>query len=244
MLTIKKITGEKGEIIKNLDEWEEKGHPQKEEHWADDHSAKEFARFILGIKNGKCEKIKNESAFEEAIGECTNCTEFDFYAEYQTELIVGKYDYGKRGPRHHDGLMIGDDIVIGIEAKATESLDSYLGDKPIYDEIPSHIKRYHNMTKMITGRDALECENLRYQLLSGAAGTIIEASKQKKEKALFLIITLKTPLVKDPMIARNERDINKFLGLLKKNDDGSYSTGLSEALGIKFYIKHLIVEYK
>ena len=243
MLTIKTIKGQKGEI-NNIDEWECKAKPQKTEHWQDKHSAKEFARFILGIKNGKSEQIKNANAFEEIIGECTKCTDFDFYAEYQTELVMGKYNYGKRGPRHHDGLMVGDDIIIGIEAKATESLDSFLGDKPIYDDIPSHIKRYHNMTKMIVGKDPLECEYIRYQLISGTAGTIIEAAKRGFKKALFLVITLKTPKVTNQMIARNEKDINEFLKLLKKNDDDSYTTSLSEELGVKLYIKHLIVECK
>lgn len=241
MININKIEGN-GKIITNIVEWKDHAHPKDLKQWKEGHSAKEFAEFILSVKNNKFTFIDNPEVFEKAIKECTGYNEFNFYAEHKTELVTTNFDFYNRNGRQHDGLMVGNDIVIGIEAKATESLDSYLGDKPIYDNLPSHKKRYHDMTKAITGKTAIECEKIRYQLLSGTAGTIIEAHNRGVKKALFLLITLKTHKVNSSMIERNERDIDDFLKLLKNDNDGSFHTQLSDDLGIKLYIKHIVIE--
>ena len=241
MISIRKIESN-GKKINDINDWKVNAHPKKSMQWVPNHSAMEFAFFILNVEKNELQSIKNPDVFEKAIKEFTNCDDFDFYAEYETKLVTDDYDFYIKNGRQHDGLMVGNDIVIGIEAKATESLDTYLGDKPIYDCLPSHIKRYHDMTKAITGRSALDCEKIRYQLLSGTAGTIIEAHNRNMKKALFLLITLKTCLVKDQMIDRNERDIRDFLSLLKKDKDGSYQTPLSDELGIKLYVKHIVID--
>ena len=243
MLNIRKIESN-GNLINNEKDWLRYAPPKEKDQWKKGHSAQEFSSFILEIKNNSFVFAVNPEAFENAIKECTNCNEFDVYPEYKTELETDGFDFYNKNGRQHDGLMVGSDIVIGIEAKATEPLDSYLGDKPIYDEKPSHKKRYHDMTRAITGKTAFECEKLRYQLLSGTAGTVIEAHKRGAKKALFLLITLKTDLVKNQMIERNERDIKDFIKFLKKEEDGSYHTQLSDSLGVKLFIKHIVVEMK
>lgn len=212
--------------IRDLDEWIKFASPKgKGKQWVDKRSAKEFARYMLS--NNKNLPIEVDGALKDL----TDCSEFVLYPECLTSFY--KYGMGQRGPRNHDGLLIGDDIVVGIEAKSDERFDAkYLSQ---YD---SSKQRYSQISKHIFGDGPENHTNIRYQLVSASMGTMIEALERKCEKAVLLIISFISKEKTNPKnIRKSKEDLLHFINSLKKGEQGDFITPFSEKNKIKFFIK-------
>ncbi len=224
-----KIKKENYEIC-NLQDWEDYAGPVDKNQWRDKRSAKEFAKFILS-GNGYI-PIK----LFETIRDYTKSNNYILYPEFLTGFK--KYGMGGRGPRHHDGLLIGSDIVIGIEAKADEELD-----KHYLSEYDSKKNRYKVISKLIFGDKPENHPNIRYQLVSSAMGTLIEAVDRNKETAVLLIISfISKEATKPENVKRNKEDIKAFKNSLCKVAEDQYEVPFSKEHNIKFYIRTLDID--
>lgn len=142
-----------------------------------------------------------------------------------------KFDaYG--GPRHHDLLLrarhTGDGriAVIGIESKVNEDFGATLdgeckaaaarGKRGDYkSNFPA---RLHDLSEALLNRDLPPEQpydpadkDLRYQLLSALAGTLVEAKIAKAEIAMVLVHEFQTPLSKQGVEKRSSRRIQELL---------------------------------
>ena len=117
-------------------------------------------------------------------------------------------------------------MLISIEAKADEELD-----KPAENKLERFLKsprtmfpdRLEWLTTLLLGLRSFPEGNLNlyqparwlpYQLLSGVAGTLLEAEDGQASTASFLIHEFKTRLTKDLNHMRNSETLSRFLNLL------------------------------
>ena len=208
--------------ICDLQDWEDYAGPVDKKQWKDKRSAKEFARFILS-GNGYI-PIKLLCA----ICDYTKAYNYVLYPEFLTGFK--KYGMGSRGPRHHDGLLVGSDIVVGIEAKADEALD-----KKYLSEYDSNKIRYKVISELIFGDEPENHTNIRYQLVSSAMGTLIEAAERKKDTAVLLIVSfISEEATTTEKLERNKKDIQAFKDALTKVAEDQYEVPFSKEHNIKF----------
>ena len=96
---------------------------------------------------------------------------------------------GSSGPRHHDLLMVGEETVIGIEAKVSESFDKRIKEKR--EKAGQNMNtRLDSCLHFMYGENLPDnAENLYYQLFSATIGTILEAQRKGKKRAIALFLT-------------------------------------------------------
>ena len=190
-------------IITTVEEWYQFAPPKvKGKHWKDGRSAKTLAQFMTD-KNQvkKLEDILVELEYD--TNGVISCT-----PEANTVLPC------KGNGRNHDLLMIGEDFVVGIEAKVSEPFGEEISTELIEasDNKKGRIDKLANELfgcKINEVKDGLE---LRYQLLTGVYGTLLEAENNKKSKALFLVIVFTDGLTSEDenAVNRNNDDFKNF----------------------------------
>ena len=237
------IVNQEGEKILTNGGWLRLAPPTgKESQWVSLHSASELADYFLRYRpdlppelDRYLDSIRVKSKKLLAIAECKTPLNID---------SKGNPAFGEKGPRNHDLLLIGRDVVIGLEAKAAEPLDEVVtekGDKPKLSK--NQIKRYPGLCKQILDLDIEECSKIRYQLLSATAGTLIEAEKHNVDKAVLLIVLFESEISKNA-IKESVKDIKLFKKYLKnKNYDkktGAYRVKYKP--NIKFYVEYKIIK--
>lgn len=229
MNTIKIVKKEKE--ITTLKSWFELAPPEGgERQWKDKHSAKEFAKYMtINLPQVPMEV--------DSVISSIGVYDSSFIAEPECITDLESEGFGKRGPRHHDMLLIGEKLIIGIEAKATEELDDYVTEK--YKGTSNHDLRYKGLCKSILNRELSECSLVRYQLLSASAGTLIEAQKREIAKALCLVVLFSSDITSRDHIEATKKDVEYFKTLLTRNDNGSFKTPFAPE--IELYIEFLEV---
>jgi hypothetical protein len=206
-----KIIGTGDREINSIEEWLLLAPPAKGlSQWKDYRSAKELAKCWLrdGIAKTPEEQVRllHSQAFT------TGYTVTLAYPEKETPL-----DAFKNG-RKHDLLTIAEKedkkIIIAIEAKADESygdlIESILfkADKPS-SNLP---RRVEELSQALFGEKSTG--DLRYQLLHGVAGALIEAKLRKADYAIFLVHEFHSNHVKHKNLERNREDLNRFVSRL------------------------------
>ena len=190
-------------IITTVEEWYQFAPPKaKGKHWKDGRSAKTLAQFMTD-KNQvkKLEDILVELEYD--TNGVISCT-----PEANTVLPC------KGNGRNHDLLMIGEDFVVGIEAKVSESFGEEISTELIEasDNKKGRIDKLANELfgcKINEVKDGLK---LRYQLLTGVYGTLLEAENNQKSKALFLVVVFTDGLTSEDenAVNRNNDDFKNF----------------------------------
>ena len=190
-------------IITTVEEWYQFAPPKaKGKHWKDGRSAKSLAQFMTD-KNQvkKLEDILVELKY--GTNGVISCT-----PEANTVLPC------KGNGRNHDLLMIGEDFVVGIEAKVSEPFGEEISTELIEasDNKKGRIDKLANELfgcKINEVKDGLE---LRYQLLTGVYGTLREAENNQKSKALFLVVVFTDGLTSEDenAVNRNNDDFKNF----------------------------------
>ena len=190
-------------IITTVEEWYQFAPPKaKGKHWKDGRSAKSLAQFMTD-KNQvkKLEDILVELEYNtKGVISCT--------PEANTVLPC------KGNGRNHDLLMIGEDFVVGIEAKVSEPFGEEISTELI-EASDNKKNRIDTLANKLFGckinevKDGLE---LRYQLLTGVYGTLREAENNKKSKALFLVVVFTDGLTSEDenAVNRNNDDFKNF----------------------------------
>lgn len=189
------------EPIENLTKWENLGGPKSKKHWKDGRSSYEMAAFSIERKDQLVNLVKNLlQEFE--------LYEQDFVCEPEAKTGLGK-GMGKGGSRNHDLLMVGKDVVIGVEAKVSEKFDN--------DTISEKIKKQTKDDAMNTRAQKLidflasgeeNCQ-IGYQLFSATRGTMSAAAKIGYKKCIQLVLIFEGNVKKE----------NDYLNKCKKNDE-------------------------
>ena len=213
-------------IITTVEEWYQFAPPKaKGKHWKDGRSAKSLAQFMTD-KNQvkKLEDILVELKYD--TNGVISCT-----PEANTVLPC------KGNGRNHDLLMIGEDFVVGIEAKVSESFGEEISTELIEasDNKKGRIDKLANELfgcKINEVKDGLE---LRYQLLTGVYGTLLEAENNKKSKALFLVIVFTDGITREDenAVNRNNDDFKNFCHQIVLSAEGGTICKSNVALTIK-----------
>ena len=213
-------------IITTVEEWYQFAPPKaKEKHWKDGRSAKSLAQFMTD-KNQvkKLEDILVELEYD------TNGVILCI-PEANTVLPC------KGNGRNHDLLMIGEDFVVGIEAKVSEPFGEEISTELI-EASDNKKNRIDTLANKLFGckinevKDGLE---LRYQLLTGVYGTLLEAENNKKSKALFLVIVFTDGLTSEDenAVNRNNDDFKNFCKCINLSEEGGTICKSNVALTIK-----------
>ena len=230
-----KLKIEKTNVINDVSTWFRFAEPEGgAAQWKAGRSAMEFARYMTTAKPGQMpdeiEQYLNGIGF--------NVCQFICYPEEVTSF--DGYNLGKGSGRHHDGLLVSDNCLVGIEAKVSESFDKSIskkieGAKSNSDDGENMRDRIVNSLKLIKpdfDKVSLSDEkigSLMYQLVSGTVGTIIEADKRNISKASFLIIEFVGDVERETNYKSKVEDNQKaydnfleFLGLSGKEDSERY----------------------
>ena len=182
-----------GESIDSVDDWFAKAPPQRGElHWKDDRSAKELAR--AWFRNGQpavpaevyAALAEQFAGFEVTVAKPEHVTRFDRF---------------QGGARNHDLLLLvrrgTEQIIVGVEGKAGESLDGLVIDK--YEAAMKTRERgtTTNLPERILGLveglfgrrlgEHVGLGTLRYQLLTASAGTLVDAKAHNASAAVVLV---------------------------------------------------------
>ena len=178
----------------------------------------EMARFALS---------ERFPSFISDITKSIGCKDSHFDCEPEALTPFNK-EMGKSGPRHHDLLLVGKDLVIGIEAKVSEPFDLRIGDKrkkAENDHNDNMLLRLDSCLEFLYGKDIPQnTDGLYYQLFSATVGTIIAAQKKGIKKALVLIITFTGNVEKEKNyysnVNENENAFKAFCNSLGLGEEG------------------------
>lgn len=219
--------------IKSLDDWKEFASPKKEDiQWKDGRSAKELAKYMIEA-NGYIPKEIEDILFELGCNQ-----EGIFYGEPERVTRLT----GKGEGRNHDLILVQDNKwVVGIEAKADESLGNLVSKELSKDISENKRNRIENLYNDVYG--CYTCGvDVRYQLLTATVGTLIEAKNLKASNAVLIIVTFKKVGNYNPKkVQTNIKDINDFVSSLGKTlGKGQYN--LPGYPDIDFYIKHIEID--
>jgi hypothetical protein len=139
--------------------------------------------------------------------------------------------------RNHDLLLRGRrgsrSVVVSIEAKADEPFGEFIGDywrRMLRSTRPTGApKRIQSLLNLLFGADADPGRSpwraLRYQLLTGIAGTAIQASRDGADIGVFVVHEFRTADTDGRKIAGNARDLAAFLRVLIPNSPGEMMPG-------------------
>ncbi len=226
-LTIKKIN-----VIEDLSTWFKYAEPEGgEKQWKEGRSAMEFARYMTSSEGNMPSEILS---YLNLIG----FTDENYICYPEEVTPYDPKELGKGSGRHHDGLLVSKNYLVGIEAKVSESFDSSFQDKMSSakknkDNGENMKKRLFNSIKMIKpdyNDSTLDsAKHLMYQLVSGTVGTIIESKEKEISKAAFLIIEFVGDVEKETdyskKIQANQKAYDEYLSFLSldnKEDKDRY----------------------
>lgn len=209
------IRGQGDQIITSVNDWYRYAPPKNPTiQWQDGKSAKELAKawFRGGILDMPLDfrwLLKSHSV-------TSKFEPYEGFAEHKTPID----NFGEA--RNHDLVIIGSSdkqaILIGVEAKETESFDEPIAQKRSDNPRSNIENRKELLSEQIFGRSIdKEIGLIRYQLITGTAGTLIEAKNQDSKYAVFIIhefLTDKSDVFKSEA---NSFEIDRFVKALTKN---------------------------
>ena len=226
--------------IVDMDTWFRNASPMGgEKQWKDGRSAKELARYMTSNYPVVPQEI--EYALSSFVD---HNAEFDWAAEYVTDFQ--KFDFGKGEGRNHDVFMFNRDIVVGIEGKVDEPLGSQLIGNAFETASDNKRHRIRKMIQMLFGDVPENHQNIRYQLVTAAAATLLEASKKDVKKAVLLVIVFKKKgCYSEKKISVNADDIRRFLDEISAERMEDYymlPTSYGQENNIELYFKYIEID--
>lgn len=246
-LVIQKINA-----IKDISTWFRYAEPEGgESQWKEGRSAMEFARYMTSA-NGKMPK--DLKSYLKKIGFSN-----ENYVCFPEEVTsFAGFDLGDGSGRHHDGLLVSQNYIVGIEAKVSEPFDVSIskkiqGAKNNADGGKNMHTRIFNSLRMINPAFCDESLNsvgsLMYQLISGTVGTIIEAKRRGVSKAAFVILEFDGDVdnkgkndIKN--LTLNQSAYNEYLDFLNLSDKEDKDRFISLEDGIQVWISKIKIWVK
>ena len=218
--------------ITSIEDWEKLAGPKDAKQWKEFRSAMESAKswFTNQVAQTPVEIVS-------AISGHADFESFEV-TEVEPEALLSFDSFS--GPSNMDVLVKAKDergkFIIGIEVKADEPFSDYIMDKfsealEAKIETPNS-KRLDRIELLVrtfftkkTGR-APKVATLRYQLMTGLAGTIAEAIRQKCDRAIFLIHEFDTSLTTKDKHELNKQDLDSFMYRLTEGKIKNIENGL------------------
>ena len=203
-----------GKVINSVDEWFKYAPPQqREKHWKNGRSAKELAKAFF--QTGRL-KVPNEL---ESFFKCT-----PVLADFVPSLGIPEYttslDNFPGGKRNHDLIIIGYSnkikVAIAIEAKADETFGKEIHEIK-FKEGSNNLKRIEMLLRSLFDEiDNERAKRIRYQLLTGVTGALIEAKKQRADHAVFIVYEIISYALNQTKLSINDCDCERFVRELIK----------------------------
>lgn len=230
----------KNNQISTIDDWKKFSPPMGGDmQWIDGRSAKELARYITAT-------LPNvPSEIEAVITDFTHCdSEFEWAAEYVTDFA--SCGLGRGEGRNHDAIMANNDIFVGIEGKADESLGTQFIGTALKGASDNKKNRIDGMIKMLYGDIPDNHKDLRYQLVTASCACLLEAKKRKLNKTMLMVIVFKKDkCYSEKKIAENDKDISFFLRHSNAVSCGKYwkiPTEFGRENGVELYFSEIVIE--
>jgi hypothetical protein len=204
------ISSATGVQITTLDDWHAHAPPKDPVlHWKDGRSAKELARAWCG--DGQPAMPSELAELLEA-----HSATASFSPELAIPELVTRLDRFRGEPRNHDLVVVGardgQRVLLGIEAKAYEPLGKRIGEIRPNSTRSKQLERLDLLARAILGRpvDATIAQ-LRYQLLTGIAGTLIEARRRQATAAVFIVHVFHSAATRPTAVAHNAAALEDLL---------------------------------
>jgi hypothetical protein len=209
-----------GEVIESVADWLLKAPPRGgEKQWRDGRSAKELA--AAWFRAGTAAPPRELAELLDTVQATRALRLTSAVAEKVTRL-----DDFDPGHRNHDLVLVGEGVagrvVVAIEAKADESFGATVAEALAAarrrtretgksSNLPARVAE---LCGAVLGCAADVAEALRYQLIYGIAGTLIEAKLHRAAAAVFLIHEFRSAWTHDAKHVENRNDLCDFVGRL------------------------------
>lgn len=225
------IVGRDAGPITTLEGWFEHSPPMgRAKHWKDGYSARETAKAWLA--SGQCSVPAELDALLSSHELLEGLEVATVLPEHDTMLAPGE-----SGARRHDLVLLGRTtnglrVVVGVESKTDETFDLTLGEAVVSAtrglvKTPrsQRIARIQRLTSDLFGRPLLRragklieiddsLAGLDYQLLAGAAGTLIEADRYDADVAVFAIHAFYLSRTDPHVKAAHSASLDRFFAAL------------------------------
>lgn len=221
-----------GHPIATLDDWKKYAPPKSEQHWVDDRSAKEVARaWLAGSGNVLPVEVHALLATHPRFGSV-----LAWDCEPEAKL---RFDSFAGEPRNSDLAVIAVDscgsFVLAVEAKADEPYGETVADafaasleRRIENPRSHGVSRIQGLVSLLLrprAATAPKAAELRYQLLTAAAGAVAEAVRREASRAILLVHEFVTPATLDKNHEGNAADLQRFLHRLAGNPLDDFRDG-------------------
>jgi hypothetical protein len=226
------MRGYAGQQIQSFADWEQCALPpeRKARQWKEDRSEFELARCWTV---GGAVAVPPEITRVLDVHEGTRHTAVKSgRTQHETPL-----PFGDRAPRCHDLMLLGERhggvTAICVEAKADEPFGRTVAEE-LREARKRQGTRFPERLDWLTGsllgipafRNAERLElldavaDLRYQLFTAVAGTLIEAQARQATTAILLIHEFRTQATDDANLRDNAEALNRFLSLFYQQNGG------------------------
>jgi hypothetical protein len=209
-----KITFKKdNETIDSLESWKIYGAPKLNKQWKEGYSAYEMAHYAIEHTD---EFIRTIQSVLKSCG----LQQQDFVCEPEATIGLGQ-GMKRGGPRVHDLLMIGEDCVIGIEAKVSETFGRSISDINNEQKKKSKETRAEALWNFLAGKNTTIGESqIGYQLFTATRGTMCTALKAKKVNCIMLVLAFIQEAKDKKAKDKNEKDYKSFLDVINADQNG------------------------
>jgi hypothetical protein len=216
--------------IETMEEWYHLAPPKSpEKHWQDDRSAKEVARAWLGALPGIPPEV-------DALLKSNVDLEGVVLDRAEPEALLS-FDVHS-SPRNADLAIVAHDaagsVAITVEAKADEEFDDLVAgtfstalERLIENPRSGGVSRILSLAQSLFGpRGSLPLVvDLRYQLLTAAAGTMVLANHLKADRAVLIIHEFVTTRRSRRYLDRNHVDFELFAKRVSCGEIASVEAG-------------------
>lgn len=201
-----------------IDDWRNWTPPKKSEHWKEGRSAMQLAQSWFVSETPQCPP-ELQSLF--LTNPRTATIRLD---EGHPEFVTGLPERGEG--RNHDLLLTGhtgsESVVVCVEAKVDEPFGMTIGEywqEAKARQTPTRApERIAALLGIVFGVEAQPDQQpwagLRYQLLTGIAGTLIQAVKEQAPLAVFVVHEFQTAAANPELLRTNARDYARFVEAL------------------------------
>jgi hypothetical protein len=218
--------------LRSLAEWKTHAPPKSAVQWKEGRSAVEMARAWL-----TAEPPALPPEVEALLASHPDFGPVEAW-EAEPEALV-PFD-GFSGPANVDLLLRARDpmgkIVVAVEGKADESFGATLGEtfsaaleRKLSSPNSKGVARIEQLARALlhprSGRGLPRVGDLRYQLLTVSAAALAEAERQGVGRAVVVVHEFRTELTADDNLARNQRDLDRFLKRISRGEVTESGTG-------------------
>lgn len=221
--------------IFDVDSWSKLAPPKAKDHWQPKRSAMELANYMMADYPDLPREVEKM-----LLNFTTADAEFEWRGEHKTSFAA--HGLGTGEGRNHDAFMWNSDVVVGIEGKADESFGSDYIKDAVKSSGENKMRRINGMIEMLFGDAPVDHKDVRYQLVTAASATLLEAKSRGVKNAVLLVLVFKSETCEEKNLARNNADVETFLADIsaqKVNDYYYLPTPYGSSNGIRLYFKKI-----